>query len=135
MYTDDGLEGGSAEQLSASLAKASPQLKQCVASCKHIAETARKQNNFQSVSSTFQYVLIFLGSSTSVIISHVLPAPGERRVVPGRPGDRQGLLHCHGVGVFYRHDWDLPDGSFQPAPLLAFPRGSQEVSPSNKQPH
>ncbi|KAK1878669.1 Acetylcholine receptor subunit gamma [Dissostichus eleginoides] len=44
----DGLEGGSAEQLSASLAKASPQLKQCVASCKHIAETASKQNNFQS---------------------------------------------------------------------------------------
>uniref|UniRef100_A0A8C2X5G3 Cholinergic receptor, nicotinic, gamma n=1 Tax=Cyclopterus lumpus TaxID=8103 RepID=A0A8C2X5G3_CYCLU len=36
------------EQLSASLAKASPQLKQCVSSCKHIAETARQQNNFQN---------------------------------------------------------------------------------------
>ncbi|XP_056277200.1 acetylcholine receptor subunit gamma [Pseudoliparis swirei] len=44
----DGLEGGTAEQLSASLAKASPQLKQCVSSCKHIAETARQQNNFQN---------------------------------------------------------------------------------------
>ncbi|XP_047445700.1 acetylcholine receptor subunit gamma [Mugil cephalus] len=43
-----GLEGGTAEQLSTSLAKASPELKQCVASCKHIAETARQQNNFQN---------------------------------------------------------------------------------------
>ncbi|XP_075953454.1 acetylcholine receptor subunit gamma [Anarhichas minor] len=45
---NDGLEGGTAEQLSASLVKASPQLKQCVSSCKHIAETARQQNNFQN---------------------------------------------------------------------------------------
>ncbi|XP_068593587.1 acetylcholine receptor subunit gamma [Cebidichthys violaceus] len=45
---NDGLEGGTAEQLSASLARASPQLKQCVTSCKHIAETARQQNNFQN---------------------------------------------------------------------------------------
>ncbi|XP_042353857.1 acetylcholine receptor subunit gamma isoform X1 [Plectropomus leopardus] len=44
----DGLEGGTAEHLSSSLAKASPALKQCVASCKHIAETARQQNNFQN---------------------------------------------------------------------------------------
>ncbi|XP_028283514.1 acetylcholine receptor subunit gamma [Parambassis ranga] len=44
----DGLEGGTAEQLSTSLAKASPELKQCVASCKHIAETARQQSNFQN---------------------------------------------------------------------------------------
>ncbi|KAA8587310.1 hypothetical protein FQN60_016172 [Etheostoma spectabile] len=36
------------EQVSASLAQASPQLKQCVASCNHIAETARQQNNFQN---------------------------------------------------------------------------------------
>lgn len=49
----DGLEAGTAEQLGASLAKASPELKQCVASCKHIAETARQQNNFQNVSSVF----------------------------------------------------------------------------------
>ncbi|TKS79928.1 Acetylcholine receptor subunit gamma [Collichthys lucidus] len=44
----DGLEGGTAEHLSTSLAKASPELKKCVASCKHIAETARQQNNFQN---------------------------------------------------------------------------------------
>ncbi|XP_038575179.1 acetylcholine receptor subunit gamma isoform X1 [Micropterus salmoides] len=44
----DGLEGGTAEQLSVSLAKASPELKQCVSSCKHIAETAKQQSNFQN---------------------------------------------------------------------------------------
>ncbi|KAM8838413.1 acetylcholine receptor subunit gamma [Synchiropus picturatus] len=44
----EGLAGGTAEQLTASLAKASPELRQCVASCKHIAETARQQNNFQN---------------------------------------------------------------------------------------
>ncbi|XP_034469198.1 acetylcholine receptor subunit gamma isoform X2 [Hippoglossus hippoglossus] len=44
----DGMEGGTAEQLGASLANASPELKQCVASCKHIAETARQKNNFQN---------------------------------------------------------------------------------------
>lgn len=46
---DAGLEGGTAEQLGASLARASPELRQCVASCKHIAETARQQNSFQNV--------------------------------------------------------------------------------------
>ncbi|XP_028327880.1 acetylcholine receptor subunit gamma [Gouania willdenowi] len=44
----DGLESDTAEQLSVSLAKVSPELKQCVASCKRIAETRRQQNNFQS---------------------------------------------------------------------------------------
>ncbi|KAM9845068.1 acetylcholine receptor subunit gamma [Aulostomus maculatus] len=44
----EGLEGGTAEQLGVSLAKAAPELKQCVASCKHIAETARQQNIFQN---------------------------------------------------------------------------------------
>ncbi|XP_054625410.1 acetylcholine receptor subunit gamma isoform X2 [Dunckerocampus dactyliophorus] len=43
-----GLEGGTAERLSVSLAKAAPELKQCVASCKHIAETTRQHNNFQN---------------------------------------------------------------------------------------
>lgn len=51
--TDEGLEGGTAEQLSASLARASPELRKCVASCKRIAETTRLQNNFQNVSSLF----------------------------------------------------------------------------------
>ncbi|XP_028987446.1 acetylcholine receptor subunit gamma [Betta splendens] len=44
----DGLDVGTAEQLGASLAKASPELKQCVASCKHIAETAKQQSTFQN---------------------------------------------------------------------------------------
>uniref|UniRef100_A0A3Q3WK57 Uncharacterized protein n=1 Tax=Mola mola TaxID=94237 RepID=A0A3Q3WK57_MOLML len=44
----DGLEGGTAEQLSNCLAKASPELKKCVTSCIHIAETARQQNNFEN---------------------------------------------------------------------------------------
>ncbi|XP_053186680.1 acetylcholine receptor subunit gamma [Scomber japonicus] len=44
----EGLVEGTAEQLSTSLAKASPELRQCVASCKHIAETARHQNDFQN---------------------------------------------------------------------------------------
>lgn len=48
--TDEGLEGGTAEQLSTGLARASPELTKCVASCKHIAETTRQQNNFQNVS-------------------------------------------------------------------------------------
>lgn len=56
-------------------------------------------------------------------------------MVPGGPGDRQGLFYHHVVGVFYRHDRHLPDGPFQPASLLAFPRGSQEVSPSNEKPY
>ena len=46
---DRGLDEGSAEQLGASLAQASPHLRQCVASCKHIAESAKQNNDFQSV--------------------------------------------------------------------------------------
>lgn len=55
-------------------------------------------------------------------------------MVPGCPGDRPGLLYCHGVCVFYRHNRDLLDGPFQPASLLALPWGFQELSPSNKCP-
>ncbi|KAM9718697.1 acetylcholine receptor subunit gamma [Menidia menidia] len=44
----DGINGGTAEHLCASLAHASPELKQCVASCKHIVETAKQQSNFQN---------------------------------------------------------------------------------------
>uniref|UniRef100_A0A672F6P7 Acetylcholine receptor subunit gamma-like n=1 Tax=Salarias fasciatus TaxID=181472 RepID=A0A672F6P7_SALFA len=48
LHTDAGMEGGTAEQLGVSLAKASPELRQCVTSCRHIAETARHQNRFQN---------------------------------------------------------------------------------------
>lgn len=57
-HPDEGLVEGTAEQFSASLAKASPELRQCVASCKHIAETARHQNNFQNVSLTFAHLIV-----------------------------------------------------------------------------
>ncbi|KAJ8011589.1 hypothetical protein DPEC_G00059820 [Dallia pectoralis] len=43
-----GLDSGTALDLSVSLAQASPEVRQCVASCKHIAQTARQQNNFES---------------------------------------------------------------------------------------
>ncbi|CAL8281642.1 unnamed protein product [Lota lota] len=46
LYRD--LEDVSAEKLESSLATISPELKQCVASCKHITETAEGQNRFQS---------------------------------------------------------------------------------------
>lgn len=52
-------------------------------------------------------------------------------MVPGCPGDRQGLLYRNGISVFHRHHWDLPDGPFQPATILTFPWGSEEVSPSD----
>lgn len=44
----NGLQGGTAEQLATSLANASVELRQCVSSCKHIAETAKQQNVFQN---------------------------------------------------------------------------------------
>ncbi|XP_061835717.1 acetylcholine receptor subunit gamma [Nerophis lumbriciformis] len=43
-----GLEEGTSEKLGYSLAKAAPELKQCVASCKHIAETTKQHNIFQN---------------------------------------------------------------------------------------
>lgn len=55
-------------------------------------------------------------------------------MVPGWPRHRQGLLFCHSIGVFYRHNRDLPDGPFQPASLLAFSWGFQKLPPSNKCP-
>lgn len=135
LLPDDGLEVGTAEELSTSLAKASPELKQCVASCKHIAETAKQQSTFQNVSSTVIRLHAFSCLSQhqrSDNSKRSCLTPGEWRVVPARPGDWQSLLYRHGVGVFYRHHRNLPDGPFQPAPLLTFPWGSKDVSPSKK---
>lgn len=130
LHTDDGLDGGTPEQLGISLAKASPEVKKCVASCKHIAETARQQSNFQNVRSTFLFVhLIFKMHDWESLNNS-----GEWRVVPGRPGDWQGLLYRHGICVFYRHNRGLPDGAFQPATLRAFPQGCQDVSATDKCP-
>lgn len=71
--TDEGLEGGTAEQLSTNLARASPEVRKCVASCKHIAETARQQNNFQNVRSVFFFHVfmadLLWSKSTSLVTS------------------------------------------------------------------
>ncbi|XP_033838494.1 acetylcholine receptor subunit gamma [Periophthalmus magnuspinnatus] len=44
----NGLQGGTAEHLCASLANASVELRQCVGSCKHIATAAKQKNVFQN---------------------------------------------------------------------------------------
>uniref|UniRef100_A0A8L0DU17 Cholinergic receptor, nicotinic, gamma n=1 Tax=Oncorhynchus mykiss TaxID=8022 RepID=A0A8L0DU17_ONCMY len=44
----NSLEGSTAQDLGTSLAQASPEVRQCVESCKHIAKSARQQNNFES---------------------------------------------------------------------------------------
>ncbi|XP_066565897.1 acetylcholine receptor subunit gamma isoform X2 [Amia ocellicauda] len=44
----NGLEGGTVQDLSNSLAQASPEVRQCVASCNHIATSIQKQNDFQN---------------------------------------------------------------------------------------
>lgn len=66
--TDEGLEGGTAEELSTGLARASPELRQCVASCKFIAETKRQQDNFQNVS----FVLFLSPSHLRLLCLHLL---------------------------------------------------------------
>ncbi len=50
LISENGLEGNTAQDLEFSLASASPEVQQCVSSCKHIAESAKHQNDFQSVS-------------------------------------------------------------------------------------
>lgn len=75
MHLGRDLDGVSAEKLESSLAKLSPELKQCVASCKHIAETARGQNHFQSVSATFIPCFIYvimIGSFFGVTVNSIL---------------------------------------------------------------
>ncbi|KAG9343148.1 hypothetical protein JZ751_014121 [Albula glossodonta] len=44
----NSLEGDTVQDVGASLARASVKVQQCVASCKHIAETIRQQNHFQN---------------------------------------------------------------------------------------
>ncbi|XP_030629312.1 acetylcholine receptor subunit gamma [Chanos chanos] len=43
-----GLAGGTVQDLETSLAQASVEVQQCVASCKHIAENIKQKNNFES---------------------------------------------------------------------------------------
>ncbi|XP_041954214.1 acetylcholine receptor subunit gamma [Alosa sapidissima] len=44
----NGLEEGTEQEIGASLAKASADVQQCVAACKHITESARQQSDFQN---------------------------------------------------------------------------------------
>ncbi|XP_012690621.2 acetylcholine receptor subunit gamma [Clupea harengus] len=44
----NGLEEGTEKEIGESLAKASAEVQQCVAACKHITESARQQNDFQN---------------------------------------------------------------------------------------
>ncbi|XP_028833551.1 acetylcholine receptor subunit gamma [Denticeps clupeoides] len=44
----NGLDGGTVKDVGVSLAQAAPEVQQCVASCKHITESARQQNDFQT---------------------------------------------------------------------------------------
>lgn len=87
----DGLNGGTAQQLSDSLAQASPEVKQCVAFCKYIAETARQQNNFQSENEEWVLVarvidrvcfivmalVFFIGTTSIFLMSHFNQPPSS----------------------------------------------------------
>ncbi|CAJ1072117.1 acetylcholine receptor subunit gamma [Xyrichtys novacula] len=67
----DGLEEGTAEQLSASLALVSPQLRQCVTSCKHIAETMRHQNDFQNENEEWFLVARVIDRACFIVMASV----------------------------------------------------------------
>ncbi|XP_061776162.1 acetylcholine receptor subunit gamma isoform X2 [Nerophis ophidion] len=86
-----GLEGGTSERLGVSLAKAAPELKQCVASCKHIAETTKKHNIFQNeneewflvarvidrVCFIFMALLFFIGTIGVFLMGHFNQPPSS----------------------------------------------------------
>ncbi|XP_056912582.1 acetylcholine receptor subunit gamma [Takifugu flavidus] len=67
----DGLDGGTPEQLGISLAKASPEVKKCVASCKHIAETARQQSNFQNENEEWFLVARVIDRACFIVMASV----------------------------------------------------------------
>uniref|UniRef100_A0A8C6PSJ1 Cholinergic receptor, nicotinic, gamma n=1 Tax=Nothobranchius furzeri TaxID=105023 RepID=A0A8C6PSJ1_NOTFU len=87
------------EQLRSSLEQASPELKQCVAACKHIAETARHQSNFQNeneewflvarvidrVSFIIMALVFFVGTIGIFLMGHfnqppLTPFPGDPKL-------------------------------------------------------
>lgn len=67
----NGLQGGTAEQLSASLANASAELRQCVSSCKHIAETTKQQNIFQNENEEWFLVARVLDRACFIVMALV----------------------------------------------------------------
>uniref|UniRef100_A0A6Q2XL06 Cholinergic receptor, nicotinic, gamma n=1 Tax=Esox lucius TaxID=8010 RepID=A0A6Q2XL06_ESOLU len=71
-----GLDGGTAQDLRASLAQASPEVRQCVASCKHIA---------QSLHPSAMVLSFFLGTVGIFLTGHFnqppsVPFPGDSRL-------------------------------------------------------
>lgn len=134
--TDEGLEGGTAEQLSTGLARASPELRKCVASCKHIAETTRQQNNFQNVSfvlflslpsSRLPYLHLFT-SMSFCDLSFPQTQENEEWFLVGRVIDRVCFLviatvfFIGTVGIFLM-------GHFNQPPSSPFPGDSKSYLP------
>ncbi|XP_023674242.1 acetylcholine receptor subunit gamma [Paramormyrops kingsleyae] len=94
----NGLAGDMAQELGSSLAQASPEVRQCVASCKHIAESTRQQSRFHSENNEWFLVarvidrvcfitmslLFILGTVSIFLMGHYnqappLPFPGDPR--------------------------------------------------------
>ncbi|XP_016396763.1 acetylcholine receptor subunit gamma-like [Sinocyclocheilus rhinocerous] len=97
----NGLGGNTAQDLESSLASASPEVQQCVSSCKHIAESAKHQNDFQSENEEWFLVarvidrmcfivmalLFILGTIGIFLMGHFNQAPSQPF-----PGDPQKYL-------------------------------------------
>ncbi|XP_051557591.1 acetylcholine receptor subunit gamma-like [Myxocyprinus asiaticus] len=87
----NGLGDGTAKDLESSLALASPEVQQCLASCKHIAESAKQQNAFQSENEEWFLVarvidrvcfivmtlLFILGTIAIFLMGHFNQAPSQ----------------------------------------------------------
>ncbi|XP_059419268.1 acetylcholine receptor subunit gamma-like [Carassius carassius] len=93
----NGLGGNTAQDLESSLASASSEVQQCVSSCKHIAESAKHQNDFQSENEEWFLVarvidrmcfivmalLFILGTIGIFLMGHFNQAPSQP--FPGDP--------------------------------------------------
>lgn len=93
----NGLQGDTAQDLESSLALASREVQQCVASCKHIAASAKHQNDFQSENEEWFLVarvidrmcfivmalLYILGTIGIFLMGHFNQAPSQP--FPGDP--------------------------------------------------
>uniref|UniRef100_A0A8C2A3T4 Cholinergic receptor, nicotinic, gamma n=1 Tax=Cyprinus carpio TaxID=7962 RepID=A0A8C2A3T4_CYPCA len=92
----NGLGGNTAQDLESSLASASPEVQQCVSSCKHIAESAKHQNDFQSENEEWFLVarvidrmcfivmalLFILGTIGIFLMGHFNQAPSQNNPYP-----------------------------------------------------
>uniref|UniRef100_A0A8C1PZT0 Cholinergic receptor, nicotinic, gamma n=1 Tax=Cyprinus carpio TaxID=7962 RepID=A0A8C1PZT0_CYPCA len=97
LTSENGLGGNTAQDLESSLASALPEVQQCVSSCKHIAESAKHQNDFQSENEEWFLVarvidrmcfivmalLFILGTIAIFLMGHFNQAPSQP--FPGDP--------------------------------------------------